>query len=246
VTVYLLFRFAETLKLFLISDQVILNQIFEFLSVGNKYSLAGLDSQKYLWQKPGDLFSAIIFPNPNLKHKIWIFLIPIGLMVAIKIPRNPIQNHSNFSNSWLASPILNRIAPEDPYHEYSNVPNSPLATLDPDNIAPEIETDPINIRYDEIPDKIFIENPPRRETDIADASDPRPTPQDPPDSVQKPNADNKRLGNHESKLIVFATFLLLILLDMATNCAISYGNYGGMYDILVFRILWCVGIALAL
>jgi hypothetical protein len=170
----------------------------------------------------------------------------IGTIVAIKIPRNPFQKNSNFSNSWLVSPVSKRIALKNPTHQYSNVPNSPLATFNPDNIAPEIETDPIDIRCDEIPVKIFIENPPRRETDIADAPDPRPTPRDHPDSVQKPIADNERLGNHESKLIVFATFLLLILLDMATNCAISYGNYGGMYDILVFRILWGVGIALAL
>jgi hypothetical protein len=167
-------------------------------------------------------------------------------MVAIKIPRNPIQNHSNFSKSWLAGPISNKIAPEDPYHEYSNVPNSPLASLAPDNIAPEIEIDPINVRFDEMAVKIFIENPPREETDIADAPDPSPTLRDPPDSVQKPNADNKRLGNHESTLIIFATFSLLILLDMTTNCAVSYGNYGGTEDILVFKILWDVGITLAI
>jgi hypothetical protein len=167
-------------------------------------------------------------------------------MVAIKIPRNPFQDHSNFSNSWLASPISNRIAPEDPTHEYSNVPNSALATLAPDNIAPKIETDPINIRFEKMPVKIFIENPPREETDITDAPDPCPTPRDPPDSVQKPNAGNKRLGNHELTFIVFATFSLLILLDMATNCAISYGNYGRMEDILVFKMLWYIGIALAI
>jgi hypothetical protein len=167
-------------------------------------------------------------------------------MVAIKIPRNPFQDYSNFSNSWLASPISNRIAPEDPTHEYSNVPNSGLGSLAPDKIAPKIETDPINIRFDKMPVKIFIENPPRKETDIADAPDPSPTPQDPPDSVQKLNAGNKRLGNHELTLIVFGTFSLLILLDMATNCAISYGNYGRMEDILVFKMLWYFGIAIAI
>jgi hypothetical protein len=167
-------------------------------------------------------------------------------MVAIKIPRNPTQNHSKFSNTSLASPFSNKIAPKNPTDEYSKVPNSPLARLAPINIAPKIETDPTNIRFDEISVKIFIENPAKEETDIADAPDPNPTPRDPPDSVQKPNADNNRIGNHGSTLIVFATFSLLILLDMATNCAISYGNYGGMEDILVFKMLWYVGIALAI
>ncbi len=167
-------------------------------------------------------------------------------MVAIKIPRSPTQNRSNLCNSWLASPIPNKIAPMDDRHEYSNVPNSLLATLTPTKIPQKIETDPINIRFDEIAVKIFIENPSREETDIADAPDPSLTLRDPPDSVQKPNPKNKRLGNHESTLIVFATFRLLILLDMATNCAISYGNYGGMEEILVFKILWDVGVALAI
>jgi hypothetical protein len=134
----------------------------------------------------------------------------------------------------------------DASHEYLNLPNSPLTILVPDNIAPKIETDPMNIRSNEMAVKIFIENSPREVTKIADASDLYPTPQDPPDSVQKPNTDNKRFGNHDITKIVFATFLLLILLDMATNCAISYGNYGGMEDILVFKILWDFGIALAL
>ena len=88
--------------------------------------------------------------------------------------------------------------------------------------------------------KIFIDNPPKEETSTADAPDQ--DPKDPPDSVEKPKADNNRLGNHESTLIVFATFNLLILLDMATNSAISYG-YGGIEDILVFQILWGIGIA---
>jgi hypothetical protein len=168
------------------------------------------------------------------------------MMVAIKIPRNPTHNHSNFSDPWLGSLIPNRIAPEHPIHEYSNVPKSPIEPLAPDNIAPKIEIGPINIRFDEMAVKIFMENPPKEETNIADAPDPSPTPRDPPDSVQKPNAGNQRLGNHESTMIVFATFSLLILLDLATNCAISYGNYGGMEEILVFKMLWCGGIALAI
>jgi hypothetical protein len=94
--------------------------------------------------------------------------------------------------------------------------------------------------------KIFIKSPPREETHTADALSPNPTPRDPPDSVQKLNADNKRLGTHESTLIVFATFSLLILADMAINSFISFGGTDDHGDHLVFPVLYTLGVLLAL
>jgi hypothetical protein len=104
----------------------------------------------------------------------------------------------------------------------------------------------VNITFGEMAVKIFIESPPREETRTADALSPNPAPQDPPDSVQKPNPDKKRLGTHESALIVFANFSLLILADMAINSLICLGGTDDHGDHPVFPVLYTLGVFLAL
>jgi hypothetical protein len=172
--------------------------------------------------------------------------LPISSIVAIKIPRNPKQNSSKFSNYGHASLIPNEIPRKDPTHRYSNVSNSLHESLSLDKIPQRIESPPVNITFGEMAVKIFIESPPREETNTADALSPNPTPRDPLDSVQKPNADNKRLGSHESALIVFATFSLLILADMAINSFICLGGSNDHGDHPVFPVLYTLGVLLAL
>lgn len=144
-------------------------------------------------------------------------------MVAIKISRSPTRNYSNVSNFEHATLISTQIAPKDSKQAYSNVPNSLHEKVTPHNITPKVETEAVFIRFDQEAVNIWDDShilgdpSPKQRKNTADTTDPKPTSRY---SVQKPNADVKRLGNHESSLIVFATFSLLILLDMAINCEI--------------------------
>jgi hypothetical protein len=144
-------------------------------------------------------------------------------MVAIKISRSPTRNFSNVSNFEHATLISTQIAPKDSTQGYSNVPNSLDAKVIPHKIAPKVETEAVFIRFDQeavnIWDNSHIwgDTSPKQEKNTSDTPVPNPTARY---SVQKPNADDKRLGNYESTLIVFATFSLLISLDMAINCEI--------------------------
>jgi hypothetical protein len=139
----------------------------------------------------------------------------IGWTLAIKISSDPTQNYSNVPNTFHEGPTL-------------------------DNTAPKIDTDAITIHFGQKAVKICIENPPSRQSKIALTFDPIPDPKDPPDSIKKPNRDNKILGNYESTLIVFATFSSLLILDMANNAKICHGDYGGIEvkDTVVFKTLW--------
>jgi hypothetical protein len=104
----------------------------------------------------------------------------------------------------------------------------------------------VNITFVEMAVKIFIESPTTEETNTADSLSPNSALQDPTDSVKKPNPDNKILGSHESALIVFATFSLLILIDMAISSLICLGGTDDHVDHPIFPMLYTLGVRLAL
>jgi hypothetical protein len=143
---------------------------------------------------------------------------PSFLWRKIKISRNPTGHYSNVSCPQRSRPALTEI-------------------------ARQIQPDSITIRFDEPKLKSSTASPPVQERNTADIAQHSPAPENPPDSVPKPNPDNQVLGQfgtQELNILVFAAFTFMMGLDMGAGKVISSGTY--IFDKNIgFSILYAIG-----
>jgi hypothetical protein len=131
----------------------------------------------------------------------------------------------------------------NPTGQYSNVSCPQRSRPTPTEIARQIQPDSITIRFDEPKLKTSTASPPIQERITADIAHHYPAPENPSDSVPKPNPDNQLLGQfgtHELNILVFAAFTFMIGFDMGAGKVISSGTYSFDKNI-GFTILYAIG-----